>query len=38
MYGKRPIEAFYVAKEKPQRNISQKSTRHLLSSTSQVSH
>jgi hypothetical protein len=36
MYGKRPIEAFYVAKEKPQRNISQKSTRHLLSNTSQV--
>jgi len=36
MPGKRPIEAFYVAKEKPQRNISQKSTRHLLSNTSQV--
>jgi hypothetical protein len=37
MSDKRPIKAFYIAKEKPKRNISQKSTRHLLSHGSQVS-
>jgi len=36
MSGKRPIKAFYIAKEKPKRNISQTSTRHLLSHNSQV--
>jgi len=33
---KRPIKAFYIAKEKPKRNASQTSTRHLISQNSQV--
>lgn len=38
MSGKRPIKAFYVAKDKPKRNLSHKSTRRLspITTTTQV--
>jgi hypothetical protein len=36
MFRKRPIEVFYIPKQKPQRNISQNSTRQLVSSNGRV--